>query len=70
MTKKQLADKCGIQERQIRYIVVGLNLKEDSDFFYMQSGARNTRRIHFTESGVKKVMSRPIIRKKAKDTTM
>ena len=70
MTKRELAEKADVQERQIRYIVEDLNLQDGTDFYYKRSGAKNTRRIHFTDTGIAKVLNRPNARKKAKDTTM
>jgi hypothetical protein len=68
MTKRELAEKAGVQERQIEYNVQFL--KPETDYYYKRSGAKNTRRIHFTDTGIAKVLNRPNARKKAKDTTM
>jgi len=65
MTKKELSEKSGLQERMIERHTE-LSLIENVDYCYVRGGFKNVRRIHYTESGVQKIMSRPNSRKKAK----
>ena len=59
MTKKELIEKSGIKLRMIDYCV-SLYLTKGIDYTHKKN------RVHFTESGVQKIMSRPKARKKAK----
>ena len=66
MTKKELSEKSGLQERMIGNFV-RRSLVENVDYCYKRGGFKNVRRMYFTDSGVQKIMSCSTkARKKAK----